>query len=206
MIAVTNENHQSRKCPSRAEAKRRLRRLVLARRSAAAEGSTSTAGERIAAVGHELLEDHDKSVISGYWPMRHEIDCRPLLAGLHQAGWQVGLPCIEEHNAPLVFRRWSPGAPLVKGVFETSEPHPDAAVLMPEVLLMPLVAFDRDGFRLGYGGGYYDRTIARLAGGGSITTIGLAYDEQEVVIVPRETHDQRLDWVLTPSGARTTRT
>ncbi|MGI9408161.1 MAG: 5-formyltetrahydrofolate cyclo-ligase, partial [Hyphomicrobiaceae bacterium] len=109
------------------------------------------------------------------------------------------LPTVLDDRPDLVFRRWKPGDPLATGAFGVEEPLPESPAIDPSTLIIPLLAFDRAGYRLGYGGGYYDRTIERLGKAGRITTIGVAYDEQEVIHVPREAHDQKLDAIATPS-------
>jgi 5-formyltetrahydrofolate cyclo-ligase len=107
---------------------------------------------------------------------------------------------VAKKGQPLVFRAWVPGDAMDKGVWGIPEPKPDKPVLEPDILLVPLLAFDVDGCRLGYGGGFYDRTLARLRAIKPVVAIGLAYDEQRVNAVPHLDYDQRLDWVLTPSG------
>jgi 5-formyltetrahydrofolate cyclo-ligase len=134
---------------------------------------------------------------SAFWPMGDEIDVKPLLAALDRAGHVVGLPITVSRTAPLVFRRWRPGDALIDGGFGTSIPDEDCAPVVPRVLIVPLLAFDRAGFRLGYGGGYYDRTLAALRRAGPVTAVGVAYAAQEVASVPRGPDDQPLDVVVT---------
>jgi 5-formyltetrahydrofolate cyclo-ligase len=135
--------------------------------------------------------------ISAYWPMGDEIDVRPLLAALDRAGHVIALPVTVARDAPLVFRRWRPDDALVDGGFGTSIPCADCAPVVPRILIVPLLAFDRAGFRLGYGGGYYDRTLAALRRAGPVTAIGVAYAGQEVPAVPRGPLDQPLDLIVT---------
>ncbi len=142
------------------------------------------------------------SVVAGYYPLHSEIDCLPLLAHLAARGWRSALPVVVTEDGPLEFRVWTPGAPLTPGKFRIPEPSADAPVVQPAVVLVPLLAFDAAGHRLGYGRGYYDRTIAALRRSGIVTAIGLAFDEQEVPQVPADGHDERLDWILSPSGSR----
>ncbi|RYY12359.1 MAG: 5-formyltetrahydrofolate cyclo-ligase [Alphaproteobacteria bacterium] len=135
------------------------------------------------------------AVIGGFWPLTDEIDVRPLLLALVGRGHRVGLPATPPRGAGLSFRRWQPGATLTPGRFGTVEPVGPAIV--PTLLLVPLLAFDRWGHRLGYGGGYYDRTLAALPA----FTIGCGFALQEVDRVPTETHDHRLNAVATEMAA-----
>lgn len=148
------------------------------------------------------LAAHD--VVSAFWPMGEEIDVRPAMEALHARGAALALPTVAGRDKPLVFRRYRPGDPLVPAGFGTSEPAPDAAAVTPTVLLVPLLAFTRAGARLGYGGGFYDRTIAAIAAasGRAPRTIGVGYDAQEVESLPLETHDEPLGALLTESGLR----
>ena len=141
------------------------------------------------------------AVVSAYWPMRSEIDPRPLMAALHARGHGIGLPVMLGAGQPLIFRSWEPGLALVPGGYGTEVPGPERPELRPEVLLVPLLAFDRAGYRLGYGGGFYDRTLARLRAAGPALAVGLAHAGQEVAEVPRDAHDQRLDWIATETEA-----
>jgi len=185
-------------------AKARLRRTALLRRAQAASGAGDCAGRAIARHGLAWLAPSPPGAVSGYWPVRSEIDARPLLTALFEAGWQVLLPFIAEPGADMVFRTWQPGLVMPEGFYGIAEPPPECEAFEPDVLLVPLLAFDGAGYRLGYGGGYYDRKLAALRQAGRITAIGLAFDEQEVAKIPREPHDQRLDGILTPSGRRLT--
>ena len=138
-------------------------------------------------------------VISGYAPIRSEIDPMPLMRALAAAGHRLCLPVIEAAGRPLAFRAWAAGAAMEQGPFGAAIPT-DGAWLEPQVLLVPLLAFDRRGFRLGYGGGFYDRTLECLRGRGAVMAVGLAYAAQEVARVPTEPTDQRLDAILTEAG------
>nr|WP_241865545.1 5-formyltetrahydrofolate cyclo-ligase [Paracoccus salsus] len=132
-------------------------------------------------------------VLSGYWPMRGEADPRPAMAA--HAG-RLCLPVVTGKAVPLVFRAWD-GGPLVAGPFGTSHPAESAEVLTPEVLIVPLAAFDRTGNRIGYGGGYYDRTLQLLRESGSVVAIGLAFGAQELAEIPAESFDQPLNMIVT---------
>ncbi|MCA1908532.1 MAG: 5-formyltetrahydrofolate cyclo-ligase [Magnetospirillum sp.] len=140
------------------------------------------------------------TVIGGYWPMGDEIDPRPLLDILAGRGCVVGLPVVVARGQPLLFRQWGVGDVLEQGLHGTSHPAATAATVVPDLLLVPLLAFDMAGYRLGYGGGYYDRTLAGLRQRHHVTAIGVAFAAQRVQAVPRDHHDQRLDLVLTEHG------
>ncbi|MTJ80134.1 MAG: 5-formyltetrahydrofolate cyclo-ligase [Telmatospirillum sp.] len=142
-----------------------------------------------------------RAVIAGYWPISDEVDVRPLLDALAEQGCLLALPEVERRQQPLIFRRWSPGAPLEAGIHGTFHPLRESPSLRPDLVLVPLLAFDRRGGRLGYGGGYYDRTMAALRSEKEILTVGIAYAAQEMSELPTEPHDQRLDWIVTEDWA-----
>lgn len=185
-------------------AKASLRKAAALRRAALAPAGIDAAAR---AMRHffGVLSPAPGTVVSGYWPLRDELDPRPLLEALHRRGCVCSLPAVVTAGEPLAFRRWAPGSPLVPGPFGTSEPAPDAPPLSPALLLVPLLAFDRRGHRLGYGGGFYDRTLADLRARGKITAIGLGFAGQEVEAVPDDAGDQRLDWLVTENYARPVR-
>ena len=181
------------------ENKDRLRTLLYKRRAVAAKHAGANAGAHLADhVLAMLAGSVDGRVISAFLPIRTEIDTRPLIAKFVAADATVVLPAIVGDSPDLVFRAWRPGEPLATGAFDVEEPLVGSPEHDPQILIIPLLAFDRAGYRLGYGGGYYDRVIARLRPNGQITTVGIAFDEQEVVHVPREIHDERLDAIVTP--------
>ena len=177
--------------------KARLRRAALnARRIVHGERAASAAS----ALSERLLADlrgADK-LIAGYWPLGDEIDCRLALENYAVKDVRVALPVVAGQGQVLVFRRWTPGESLEAGPFGTSHPLASAPVCSPDVLLIPLVAFDKIGQRLGYGAGYYDRTLAELrASGHQVLAIGVGYDEQEIESIPAGRHDERMDAVVT---------
>lgn len=145
------------------------------------------------------LAPHGGKVLSGYWPMRGEADPRPAMA-LHDG--PVCLPVVPGRAVPLLFRRWD-GEPLVPGPFGTSHPPDSQPLLRPQVLIVPLAGFDRRGNRIGYGGGYYDRTLQLLRETAPVTAIGLAFAVQELPAIPAEPFDQPLDLIVTDSGPLT---
>ena len=155
----------------------------------------------------ELAQRFDRGIslppaatVSGYWPLGSEIDPRPLMARLAANGHHLCLPVVTGAGEPLAFRRWSEGDPLVPAGYGTHEPAPTALLCEPGVLLVPLLAFDRRGCRLGYGGGYYDRTLETARPARRILAVGLAYAAQEVAEVPSGPMDQRLDAIVTEGG------
>lgn len=150
----------------------------------------------------ELLAIEPGQTVSGFWPMRSEADIRPLMYALRQRGAQLALPAILDKTT-IVFRELVRGAQMIDMGFGTVGPGPEAAVLVPELMLVPLAAFDGRGHRIGYGAGYYDRAIARLVERGlKPKLVGIAFDCQHVEAVPDEAHDVALDAILTESGLR----
>lgn len=139
------------------------------------------------------------AVVSAYWPFRSEIDPRPLMQRLAALGCRIALPVTPKKGVaqPLRFHLWTPGTALAPRSFGVHEPGADAEEVRPDLLLVPLLAFDRHGGRLGYGAGHYDRTLEALRETRAVTAIGLAYAAQEVERLPIEAHDQPLDAILT---------
>lgn len=157
------------------------------------------AGGDAAALDRELiaaLAPFAGAVLAGYWPIRDEADPRPAMAA-HRG--PLVLPVVTGRGLPLVFRRWQGGA-LEPGAFGTAHPSESAEVLVPNVLIVPLAGFDRRGNRLGYGGGFYDRTLESLRKSGPVTALGLAFDCQRLDHIPAEPLDQPLDMIVTESG------
>ncbi len=187
-------------------AKHALRPDMSRRRSALSAEQREAGAQALAQTGIAFASPPPGAVVSGYAAIRDELSPLPLLETLAASGHPSALPIIEVKGAPLIFRAWEPGAPLKSGAFSVPVPGEDATVLTPEILLVPLLAFDMDGFRLGYGAGFYDRTLAGLRAKGSVTAIGIAFDEQRLEAVPRGAYDEPLDWVLTPSGPIRVRT
>ena len=144
-----------------------------------------------------------QDIVAGYWPIKTEIDPRPLMARLSERGIVTALPATPQPGMPLVFHQWKEGDVMVDGLYGTSEPSSDAPICYPTVLLVPLLAFDDDFYRLGYGGGFYDRSLAALrARGGRIMAVGIAYDAQQTNHVPIGPYDARLEGVLTETGLK----
>jgi 5-formyltetrahydrofolate cyclo-ligase len=130
-----------------------------------------------------------------------ELDPRPLFMALHDRGHPIGLPVIAAKGQPLLFRRWTPDVALVRGPFRVMTPPAEALEVVPRLLLVPLLAFDRTGYRLGYGGGFYDRTIAKLRAAGDVLAVGVGLAVQGMDAVPRDDTDEPLDWIVTDQEA-----
>jgi 5-formyltetrahydrofolate cyclo-ligase len=154
------------------------------------------------AVAHFLghLPPGKGEVVAAYWPIRDELDIKHLIVRLMDAGQPVALPVVLGDEEPLELRLWQEGAPLYEAGFGTLAPEHGAPRVEPDVILMPLLGFDRHGTRLGYGGGYYDRTLAHLARRPRL--VGFAFARQEIDHIPRDAHDVPLDAVVTELGVR----
>ena len=173
-----------------------LRAAALAARDAFSNQERSAAAEAIAARGLPI-RTKPGAVVAGYSPIRSEIDPTPLIRRLASEGARLALPVITARGQSLRFRVWFPDDRLLRGPLGILEPSPAAAEIIPDIVLVPLAAFDRAGHRIGYGAGHYDRTLAQLRKSRSITAIGLAFAAQQVELVPAMQHDVALDYVLT---------
>lgn len=179
--------------------KSRLREAMKARREAIPADRRNELARALAAQSVPGT-DRGPVVVSSYWSMGAELAPEHLEARLRRDGHSLCLPVMVGKGKPLVFRRWAPGDPLIDRLWGIREPALSAPEMVPDVLMVPLLAFDRRGWRLGYGGGFYDRTLQTLRASKPILAVGLCYGEQEVDAVPHLDYDQPLDWVLTPSG------
>src|SRR6266403_1434787 len=173
-----------------------LRAAALAARDALSRERRAAAAETIARRGLPF-EISPGTIVAGYSPIRSEIDPIPLMRKLAVPGAQLALPAIVAGDQPLKFRAWSPDDRLQRGRLGILEPSADAKEVIPDILLVPLAAFDPAGHRIGYGGGHYDRTLEHLRKMKAITAIGVACAVQEVEAVPALLHDAALDYVLT---------
>jgi 5-formyltetrahydrofolate cyclo-ligase len=173
-----------------------LRAAALARRDALSSERRAAAAQTIALRGLPF-EIMPGAVVAGYSPIRSEIDPIPLMRKLAVPGVQLALPAIMAGDQPLKFRAWYPGDRLQRGRLGILEPSADANEVIPDILLVPLAAFDRAGHRIGYGAGHYDRTLEQLRKMKAITAVGIALAVQEVEAVPALLHDAALDYVLT---------
>ena len=181
---------------SSATTKTELRRQALARRDALPAAERQQAAETIAARAFPVAVAPG-TIVAGFMPMKSEINPLPLLRALAGAGARLALPVVAGQGKPLIMRAWAFGQPLAAGVWGIREPEPAAPEVAPDILIVPLLAFDRAGQRVGYGAGYYDRTIAALRARQPVLAIGLAFAAQEIAAVPATPHDAPLDLVLT---------
>jgi 5-formyltetrahydrofolate cyclo-ligase len=177
-----------------------LRAAAQARRDALPAEVRKAAAETIAARQFPLALAPG-TIVSGFMPLKSEINPLPLLQKLSELGARIALPTIAGRGKPLIMRAWEFGAPLDRGQWGIREPKADAPEVEPDILLVPLLAFDRAGHRIGYGAGYYDMTIAKLRARKKVTAVGIAFAAQEVAEVPATPRDERLDLVLTEREA-----
>jgi 5-formyltetrahydrofolate cyclo-ligase len=184
-----SETHASR-------SKGDLRTAALAKRDALSSEQRAAAAEALAQRGLPF-EITPRAIVSGYSPIRSEIDPVPLMRTLVTQAARLALPAVMARGKSLAFRAWSPNDRLMLGPLGILEPSPAAAELIPDIMLVPLAAFDRFGHRIGYGAGHYDYTLAHLRKVKAITAIGLAFAAQEIEAIPALSHDVALDYVLT---------
>lgn len=182
------------------EEKKRLRGEAEALRYALARSSQN--------IGHEISEHffrsgllHSNAIVAGYVPMRGEADPLPLMNRLREAGLSLALSRVAGKDRPLQFHLLRETDTPIRASFGMMEAAPDWPSVVPDILLVPLLGFDKDGYRLGYGGGFYDRTLRSLRMGGTVLAVGLAYAGQEMTL-PHDDHDERLDWIVTEKYAR----
>jgi len=189
------------------ENKAELRKHQAAKRGAL-KSDHPNASEALMAGGDNLLalaKTHlgdEPLMVAGYWPIRSEIDPLPLMRMLADHGVATCLPATHKPETPLIFHQWRVGDPLIDGLYGTSEPVATSPIVIPNVILAPLLAFDQACYRLGYGGGFYDRSLEEIRAikGQSVIAIGLAYAGQQIDTVPTGPHDAALDGVLTETG------
>ncbi len=173
-----------------------IRKDALLRRDALPAAERAKAAETIAARAFPLAIEPGQ-IVSGFSPLRTEINPIPLMRRLADAGVQLALPVVAGKGKPLIMRAWRFGEPLDSGVWGIREPKVGAPEVAPDILLVPLLAFDRDGHRIGYGAGYYDMTIGKLRAMKPVIAVGIAFAAQEIASVPVTPRDVRLDLVLT---------
>jgi 5-formyltetrahydrofolate cyclo-ligase len=183
--------------PTNADPKATLRREALARRGAVAPGVRAAFSRRLANEGLRLARLWRPRAVSAFHTLRDEPDTLPLLSALAGEGFATALPVVDGRESPLTFRLWRPGDPARSGAMSIAEPLEEAQAVDPDLLFVPLACFDRRGHRIGYGAGYYDRTLAGLRAIRPIHAVGVAYGVCEVAAVPYEAHDQSLDAIVT---------
>ncbi len=180
-----------------ADQKARMRRAALERRAGVSEAEREAFAERLAVEGVAIARRALVRTVAAFWPVGTEPDTLMLMAALDYHDFVAALPVTGAQGEPLTFRRWREGQPLVEGPMRIPEPSPRLPQVFPDLLFVPTAAFDRRGYRVGYGGGFYDVTLAAMRARRPVPAIGLAYACQEVERVPEEDHDQPLDFVLT---------
>lgn len=185
---------------SLAAAKAAARKNAAKVRAAAYKERGEQAAAALERTGLGFLGDTAPGVVSGFYPYQSEIDLLGLLSRLRGEGWTTCLPIVLKARQPLVFKAWAPGEATEPGAWGIPVPCGTARIVEPDVMLVPLLAFDRVGYRLGYGGGFYDRTIEMFRAKRHLVTVGVAFAAQEAEEVVRGKHDQPLDWVLTETG------
>src|SRR4051794_23487829 len=178
-----------------ASLKAELRRAALRRRAGLPESLRKHFSARLTREDVALAARHRAAAVSAFYPIGDEPDTLALLDALAGEGRATALPITGARGAPLVFRRWRPGDPTVAGQMRIPEPTREASEIEPDLLFVPLAAFDRRGHRIGYGAGHYDCTLARLKARKPIVAVGVAYGACEVDAVPDEPHDQPLDYI-----------
>ncbi|RED36099.1 5-formyltetrahydrofolate cyclo-ligase [Rhodopseudomonas thermotolerans] len=189
---------------SSSETKTTLRAAALARRSSLSEDDRSAAAAAVASHGLPVPLP-EGAVVAGYAPIRGELDPFPLMQALAARGARLALPVVVRQGTPLTFRAWRDGDALPRSALGIPEPSPDASELTPDIVLVPLAAFDANGHRIGYGAGHYDCTLEYLRAQGPVVAIGLAFAMQQIPVVPAAAHDVVLDYVLTEQGLLTFR-
>ena len=180
--------------------KQALRRLAKERRAGVVRDADSACRLAVHADAIMALATKPDPVVSAYLAIGSELDPALLVERLAQLGATIALPVMVEKAAPLEFRAWRPGSALVERMWGIREPGPDCARVEPDILLVPLLFVDAAGNRLGYGGGFYDRTLQQLRLQREIKAVGVAFPEQSLDEVPHEHYDERLDYLLTPAG------
>lgn len=180
-----------------AEIKVAARKAASAARKTAKRDAGAGAAQAVAENFIKALQPRPGSVVSGFLPIGSELNVLPLLDAVRAVGCAVCLPCVVAPAQPLVFRLWQPGDTLITEPFGTKAPAESAEAVAPDILIVPMLAFDRAGYRLGYGGGFYDRSLEFLRREKSVLAVGAAFSGQEVRTVPRGPFDQALDLVVT---------
>jgi 5,10-methenyltetrahydrofolate synthetase len=195
-LFLERELNPSIACNPLAKSKKELRATLLeARLEAAREPASRDALKRQLL---DTLQRYEPACVGFYWPLKGEFDAREAIAGwlAADAGHEAALPVIAQVGSPLAFHAWAPDMTMKTGHHRIPEPD-SGRVVIPDLLLIPCVGFDQDGYRLGYGGGYYDRTLATWPGATKPVTVGIAYEACRTCDLPREAHDIPLDAIVT---------
>lgn len=182
------------------QAKSALRAKAHATRAALSLDSRAAAAQAVAQHFFDAVPLRADDIVAAYWRIRDELDCQPILVRLMDSNQPVVLPVVMGPDEPMQLRVWEPGTALYEAGFGTLAPSDLAPCAEPDIVLMPLLGFDGQGTRLGYGGGYYDRTLARMRKKPRL--VGLAFAAQEIDDIPREEHDIPLDLIVTEAGVR----
>jgi len=188
------------------EDKATLRKTLMERRREAFQADLaagSAAGQRL--MDHFFREGPnvpENAVVAGFWPFRTEIDVRPLMERLRAKGAQIALPHAPDRLGHLDFRRYDGGPPRAMDAWGLPAPELSAPALTPDIVLAPLLGFDRKGGRIGYGAALYDRALTALRANGTVVAVGVGFAVQEVDEIPREAHDVLLDWIITEEGVK----
>lgn len=180
--------------------KQLLRTKMKARRDRVSPRDREQAAQLVAKHMEPVLKEKTPQNIGLYFPVQSEFDTLPLAQKLWEQGASLSLPVVMGKELPLVFRPWTSDDELEARAFNIKIPQDNGLSVFPDMLVIPLLAFDKNGARLGYGGGYYDRTLEILRAKKDLTVLGLAYDFQEADVLPVASHDECLDFILTPSG------
>jgi len=183
-----------------------LRKALTERRREAFKADLAAGGEAGAQLADHFFREGPKvpdgAVVAGFWPFRTEIDVRPLMERLHAKGAQIALPHAPDRLGHMDFRRYDGGPPRAMDAWGLPAPELSAPVLRPDVVLAPLLGFDRKGGRIGYGAALYDRALTALRENGTVVAVGVGFAAQEVDVIPREAHDALLDWIITEEGVK----
>ena len=160
------------------------------------------APEAIIDLFFQAIKPNQNQIISFYVPMNKEFDCWPLMEAANQRGYTCALPVVRKGTRLLDFAKWTPDTEMEQGAYNIPQPkNADDNIVIPDILIIPLLAFDRRGYRLGMGGGYFDTTLAALRGQKPITAVGTGHAQQACLFnLPTEVHDQKMDWVITPQA------
>lgn len=172
-----------------------LRQTFLERRAQLAPAAQKESAAKVCEVFFKNVSVPEGAVVAGYWPIRNELDDLPILRELLRRGHSCALPQVAGESSPLVFRAWDEAAPMKAGRYGIMEPA-DSPVVIPDIILVPLLAFDKRGYRLGYGAGFYDRTLAHIRKTAAVFSVGLAYEAQRYGEIPADETDIMLDMII----------